>query len=74
MDSRDLNLMVGAGLQLEKQGSDERYLVELLGYSVGKGVIISAPQASDERMVLAPGMRSPCVTWAAAASRVLYHG
>lgn len=55
MDSRDLNLMVGAGLQLEKQAGNERYLVELLGYSVGQGVIISAPQESDERMALASG-------------------
>jgi len=55
MNSRDLNLMVGAGLQLQKKGSDERYLVELLGYRVGEGVIISAPQEGDGRVALTAG-------------------
>lgn len=36
MDSRDLNLMVGAGLKLEKLDSEVCYLVELLGYMVSK--------------------------------------
>ena len=55
MNKRDLNLMVGAGLLMQKQDSDERYLVELLGYMVGKGVIISAPQESNERLAVKPG-------------------
>lgn len=55
MTNRDLNLMVGVGLQLEKNGNGMRYLVELLGYSVGEGVIISAPLERDNRLSLAPG-------------------
>ena len=55
MDSRVLNLMVGAGLKLEKHDSEVCYLVELLGYKVGKGVIISAPQESDDRIAIKPG-------------------
>ncbi len=55
MTNRDLNLMVGVGLQLEKSCNGMRYLVELLGYSVGEGVIISAPLERDKRLSLAPG-------------------
>ncbi len=55
MKNRDLNLMVGVGLQLEKNNNGMRYLVELLGYSVGEGVIISAPFERDNRLPLAPG-------------------
>jgi len=55
MTSRDLNLMVGVGLQLEKNNNGMRYLVELLGYSVGEGVIISAPLERDNRLSLSPG-------------------
>lgn len=55
MTNRDLNLMVGVGLQLEKNNSGVRYLVELLGYSVGEGVIISAPLEREKRMPLACG-------------------
>ncbi len=55
MTNRDLGLMVGVGLQLEKKGSGMRYLVELLGYSVGDGVIISAPLERDNRPSLSPG-------------------
>ncbi len=55
MNSRDLNLMVGVGLQLGKKGSDTQYLVELLGYRVGEGIIISAPQETDERLAVKEG-------------------
>lgn len=55
MTNRDLNLMVGVGLQLEKNGNGARYLVELLGYRVGEAVIISAPQERDERIPLIVG-------------------
>jgi len=55
MTNRDLNLMVGVGLQLEKHDNGVRYLVELLGYSVGEGVIISAPLEDDQRIPLSLG-------------------
>ncbi|MCF6323285.1 MAG: flagellar brake protein [Gammaproteobacteria bacterium] len=55
MTNRDLNLMVGVGLQLEKNDSGVRYFVELLGYRVGEGVIISAPLEHDGRLPLMPG-------------------
>ncbi|MBL1258960.1 MAG: flagellar brake protein [Thiotrichaceae bacterium] len=55
MTNRDLNLMVGVGLQLEKNDSGARYFVELLGYRVGEGVIISAPLEHDNRLSLAHG-------------------
>ncbi|VAW85952.1 hypothetical protein MNBD_GAMMA17-1085 [hydrothermal vent metagenome] len=55
MTNRDLNLMVGVGLQLEKDDSGARYFVELLGYSVGEGVIISAPLEHDNRLSLVTG-------------------
>ncbi len=55
MINRDLNLMVGVGLQLEKNNNGMRYLVELLGYSIGEGVIISAPLERDNRISLSAG-------------------
>lgn len=55
MTNRDLNLMVGVGLQLEKNDSGARYFVELLGYRVGEGVIISAPLECDNRLSLESG-------------------
>jgi len=55
MADRDLNLMVGVGLQLEKNDSGARYFVELLGYRVGEGVIISAPLEADKRLSLMQG-------------------
>lgn len=55
MANRDLNLMVGVGLQLEKNNNGMRYLVELMGYRVGEGVIISAPHEHNDQIPLSPG-------------------
>jgi len=55
MENRDLNLTVGVGLQLEKIDDLTRYVVELLGYRVGEGVIITAPYDQDDQVPLAIG-------------------
>lgn len=44
MDNRDLNLTVGIGLQMERSKCGSRYLVELIGYRVGEGVVVTTPQ------------------------------
>jgi len=55
MTNRDLNLTVGVGLHLEKNSNGARYLVELLGYRVAEGLIISAPLEQNERIPLTAG-------------------
>lgn len=55
MENRDLNLTVGVGLQLEKIGDGTRYVIELLGYRVGDGVIISPPYDQKEQIPLEVG-------------------
>lgn len=46
--NRDLSLAVGACLWLEKR-SGQKYLVELIGYRIGEGVIVTLPEESDGR-------------------------
>jgi len=55
MASRDLNLTVGVGLQLERRVDGSRYVIELLGYRVGEGVIITAPYDQNDQIPLVVG-------------------
>ncbi len=55
MSDRVMNMIVGSGIKLEKIDTREIYLVELLGYSVGRGLIISTPTESNSRPAIKPG-------------------
>lgn len=54
MQNRDLNLAVGSSLLLEKMNNGHQFMVELLGYSIGRSVMVTIPQESDGRCALVP--------------------
>lgn len=55
MAARALNLMVGAGFQLEPLGGKACYLVELIGYATGRSLLISPPREEDGRIAVKEG-------------------
>lgn len=55
MTSRALNLMVGAGFQLEPVGGDACYLVELIGYVTDRSLLVTPPREEDGRISVREG-------------------
>jgi c-di-GMP-binding flagellar brake protein YcgR len=69
VEYQDLGLSVGEKVQLEKVPADraERYLVTLVGYSVGHSLILSTPRnAQGNVLIIRHGMRFNV--------RMLHHG
>ncbi len=52
MNNRDLNLTVGASLLLERKSNGHQFMVELVGYSIGRSVMIRLPEESDSCLAL----------------------